>query len=461
MKKESIFYVQSDAKTFWLDNKPNKHRKGHINYSVETFIVIAYLMQRFSLNQKSALQVLTILFQKLGAEIPVPSQTSISREFDKYHRLLHGWKHIIINSNDTDKAERVSISYKEPRVEYSQKIILSAEQNADSSIFISNNQEIKIKKVAAVKTPSPHNRVIAKKINTSAKSSYSKEVNHWLFQNKKLVTLVHKLLQINGTKLFDALIPLMPKIKDKHKKLTKYYLYHTLEKHPDKIKGIKAALSTDNSIYKLAYATSELTIQPFIIKYESVSGNTAYNVVIWIYCPHSKLSFIRLDNTNFAKELDNSANLSAAKISITATKKQKKLAFYVTFFDGQTTHSWDSLLPLSTPKKNKTVEVKNKTARSWDYQVQHTCLGGNISNNKVIEVVDNKPIKNLIMNFKAGNKSKLSSDSLVKHLRAWLSHLNENSEASSADNKTYHNNKHVIRVSESCNVPPFPNREVT
>lgn len=462
-RKEAIFCFKEGEQSPWLAEKPSPHRKSHINYSQSTFTVIGYIMQRFELTQEGALQVLGILFQQLGVSIPIPSQATVSRELKKYKRVLHGWKYVIIGSKSVDKIDAVGISYKKPSNENLGLITISADQSRCFTIFKFNNQSIKLKRVANVKTTPPFNKAILASNNKIKADNYSTFIAKWLHRNSALINQIKHLIKLDGSQLFNALIPLMPKLKDPTKKLLTDDHYSILRTLSNKRANIKSSLLKAEVITNISHIEHHIYAQAILFKYNSPEIKAdVHRLAIWIYCPYSKLSFIRLNNTEFvdksefdkleinSEEVDNytSIEMKGKILNLKLTKKNNKLKFYLALIDEETFFSWNCYLQLSSPEKNKVAIKKINEPEVWSYENQDICVGEKVVKDKEIMMTRKQPLNAFIIDFPLGNRKGFSKNSFTKHLKIWVSHLNETSQASPEDNQTYQNNRHMLNSSD-------------
>ena len=455
-RKEAVFSVDGEPNKIWLDDNPSQHRKRHFNYSQNTFTVIAYLMQRFELTQEGARQVLAIIFKQLEATITIPSQATTSRELKRYKRVLHGWKYIIINSEPT---QSINISYKEPRNKYRKTVTIIGDQSEHFTIFKFNDQQIKLKRVTKVKTAPPHSRVILE----NKADSYSNTITTWLRLNSELAKQVGYVLKLGDSKLFDALIPLMPRLKDKTKRLTIQEYYSQLTNQPNKKENIKNALLKVDTLNKVSSKTEHINAQVILFKYNSSEIKVdVFRLAIWIHCPYSKLNFIRLNNTEFVdkstfdklninkEEVDSytSIEMKGKIFNLKLTKKNNRLKFYLALIDEEIFWDWNSYLTLSTPEKNKGVTKQINEPEDWSYETQDICVGEKVAKDKEIMMARKQPLNSFIVNFVLGDKKTFSKISFTKHLKTWVSYLNEAPHQSPEDLKTYQKNKHMLRVSD-------------
>lgn len=462
-KKEAVFGFIGSPKNVWLDNEPNPHRKGHINYSQSIYTVIAYLMQRFELTQNDARELLTVFLQPLAADIKVPSQGSTSRELKKYKRVLYGWKYITIDTGLIDEYSSVSVSYKKPDKQYQMLATISGDQSENFTLFKLNGQNIKLKRVRTVKTPPPHSRVILEQINQTKADNHSVTISKWLAQHSKLVNQTADLLKLKGDELFNALIPLMPRLKDKEKKLLISEQYSQLEKQPNKQESIKKALLGVGSTNAVSSGEQHIRAQAILFKYKSSEIKIdVYRQAIWVHCPYSKLNFIRLNSAEFVdknefdqleinkEEIDRYTpiEMKGKIFTLKLIKTNNKLNFHLALIDEVTFWDWNSYLRLSKPEKNTAANKPINDPNSWGYKTQDICVGEKILKDKEITLTRKQPLNSFILNFVLGDKKDFSKNSFTKHLKTWISYLNETSQGSPEDNRTYNTNKHILIVSD-------------
>jgi len=462
-RKEAVFSFNGEPNTIWLDNSPSQHRKSHFNYSQNTFTVIAYFMQRFELTQEGARKVLAILFQQREVTIAIPSQATTSRELKRYKRVLHGWKYIIINSDSKGSTESVSIRYKVPSNQYDKTVTIVGDQSEHSTIFKFNGKPIKLKRVAKVKTAPPRDKIILERSNETKANDYSALVARWLRLNSELVKQVNYLIKLDSSKLFDALVPLMPKLKDKTKRLTTEEYYSQLTNQPNKKESIKNALLKAGTIDKTPSKAEHINAQVILFKYNSSEIKAdVYRLAVWIHCPYSKLNFIRLNSTEFVdksefdkleinkKEADRytSIEMKGKIFNLKLLKTNNRLKFHLALIDEETFWDWSCYLRLSTPEKNKAVTKQINEPEDWSYETQYTCVGEKVVKDKEIILAKKQPLNSFVVDFVLGERKIFSKNSFTKHLKTWISYLNETSKASPEDNRTYQKNKHMLRVSD-------------
>ncbi|PKH31450.1 hypothetical protein [Shewanella sp. ALD9] len=470
-KKEAIFCFKSSNQNIWIDQTPSAHRKNHINYSQNTFTIIAYLMQRFELSQSDARQVLDLFFKQLGITTPVPSQPSVSRELKKYRRVLHGWKYVIINNDATKSECSIGVVYKKPEAEFYQLIPITTSQNDKYTQFKFNDNHLNLKRVSQAKTAPTLDRIILQSRNKAKEDEYAKSITTWLCRNTLLLSQVKYLIKSDGNKLFDSLIPLMPKLKDTTKKLLAHDHYTKLSHLPNKAERVKNALLKTNNTPNIHPQTTEhLQIQTLLFKYASPEIKVhIYRLAIWIYCPYSKLSFIRLHSeelvdknelhaleTNKAAENDYlPINIKKIVHNLKFIKQNDKLKFQLSFSDGAHNRSWVSYLKLSATTMSE--EHTDKTIappkagnqeNNWDFDAQSICVGEKLPENKTFELAHKNSTSAFILPFTQGTQTTFSKNAFTKQLKAWLSYINESSQASPLDNNTYKKNKHMLTISE-------------
>jgi len=459
-RKEAVFNINGGPNTIWLDENPSQHRKSHFNYSQNIFTVIAYLMQRFELTQEDARKVLAILFQQLEATINIPSQATTSRELKRYKRVLHGWKYIIINN---DPSQSINISYTEPHNKYRKTATIIGDQSEQFTIFKFNDKQIKLKRVTKVKTAPPHDNIILERSSATKADDYSTSIEKWLFRNSELAKQVGYLLNIGDSKLFDALIPLMPKLKDKTKRLTTEEYDSHLTSQPNKKESIKDALLKSGTIDKTPSKAEHINAQVVLFKYHSPEIKVdVYRLAIWIHCSYSKLNFIRLNSTEFVdkntfdkleinKEEEDRytpIEMKGKVFNLKLLKKNNRLKFHLALIDEETFWDWSSYLTLSIPEKNKAVTKQVNEPEDWSYETQYICVGEKTVKDKEIILARKQPLNSFIVNFVLGDKKAFSKNSFTKHLKTWASYLNETSHQSPEDLKTYQKNKHILSVSD-------------
>jgi hypothetical protein len=462
-RKEAVFSINDGPNTVWLDDNPSQHRKNHFNYSQNTFTVIAYLMQRFELTQEGSRKVLAILFQQLEVTTTIPSQATTSRELKKYKRVLHGWKYIVINSEGKENTESVSASYKEPSNQYGKAVTIVGDQSEHFTIFKFNGKQINLKRVAKVKTAPPHDKIILECSKETKANDYSALVARWLRLNSALVKQTNYLTELDGSKLFDALIPLMPKLKDKTKRLTTEEYYSQLTSQPNKKEHINNALLKAGTIDKKPSKAGHINAQVVLFKYHSSEIKVdVYRLAIWIFCPYSKLNFIRLNSTEFVdKNTFDKLNINKEEVdrytpievkgkvfNLKLLKTNNRLKFHLALIDEETFWDWSSYLTLSIPEKNKAVTKQVNEPEDWSYETQYTCVGEKVVKDKEIMMARKQPLNSFIVNFVLGDKKAFSKNSFTKHLKTWASYLNETSHQSPEDLKTYQKNKHILSVSD-------------
>lgn len=462
-KVEAVLYFKTPPQDLWEDEAPNHHRKSHFNYSQNVFSLLAFLMQRFQVSQTGSAQVLKQFFNDINVDTPIPSQASISRELKRYLVDLKGMKYLILDVNKSNKTNNLSVSYRKPTGKFTLITTITATQTDRHTVFKFQNYNIKLKRTTKTTPVLTGKTPILKSRSEDSITEHSASINKWIDQNNPLIKLIRQLTLSDDNKLFNALIPLLPKQKDKTKKLSLEDHYTKIRRLSEQTKFIRRlALITTNQNIENNQTTDHLQAQTILFEYKSSKVEPLiYRIAIWVHCPYSKLSFIRLHSNEFL-DSDNKTlpgahdygliNVSSAISSLALMKKNNEIEFTVHIESESTNLSWSSKLKISmaTSTQKKTVPTSKNIHKKtdWNYDFTKICVGEKIKKNEALLISDKKTLSGSILKFSVGEKDTFSKTSFERQLKTWLIHINDSNKASLIDEKTYQKNKHTLIISD-------------
>jgi hypothetical protein len=411
-------------------------------------------------SQTGSVQVLKRFFNDINVETPIPSQPSISRELKRYLVNLKGMRHLILDAN---KSNNLSVSYRKPTGKFTLITTITATQTDRHTVFKFQNSNIKLERMIKITPVLTGKTPILKSRSEGSITEHSASINKWIDQNNPLIKLIRQLTFTDSNKLFNTLIPLLPKQKDKTKKLSQEEHYTKIRRLPEQTKFIRrlALITTDQNI-ESNQTTDHLQAQTILFKYKSPKvEQLIYRIAIWIHCPYSKLSFIRLHSNEFLNSDDKPLlgahdygliNISSAISSLELVKKNNEIEFATQIKSKSSNLSWSSKLKISMAKNTSKItsptpkDTHRKT--DWNYDFTDICVGEKIKEHEALLILDKKTLNDSILKFSVGEKDTFSKTSFERQLKTWLTHINDSNKASLIDEKTYQKNKHMLIISD-------------
>jgi len=286
-----------------------KWKKTKRNYAEPSlFVTILFIMQRFQLSHRSAIEVFKDTFNK---EVTLPSASKIFKEIEQLKYKLKyissfSYSYLVIDNIHTNdnliniKANRVNRITNSPDIE---EHLIQGRERTEHILFFGKN---------GVTSKAP---IIIKKIKKDKlikENDLDKNLTTWFKSNSALVKSIKSILNTtDGVVLFDSLIPLIAKRKwVSHKpKSTKYgdwaistlrgYKFSPLHDTPDKSSYTNLAINQSNKT-PLHQTTKigSLNVSLLALTYKEKSPrhagqSHAIRLLLFVHCNNSSMNFIK------------------------------------------------------------------------------------------------------------------------------------------------------------------------
>lgn len=429
--RESYFLIEGEVEDNWLSNEVSDNRGVNKTYKNTAVIIIHYLMLRYRLSQRGALDLLKTIAARENWSVKIPCQRTIARQYEHFQRQQKfkstynkAWRYLVITPK-----EIIYPRYKPENMDRFTLIPLVSEETVNHAVFMFNEDK-KSKKLEEVKKYIKVKPVIEESNNINV------EIKNWLFNHAKVIATFKPLFDIDNASLFDALIPLFPRRKlGWHERLEDIFIENQSQKNKEKSELIRRVLlkAFRPTPVELDHDLN-ISTQLINIKYSKTNNENGETTFLWLRCNITKLNFIgqfpqKMNISNEIKySLDVEKHNKTIRVAAVLTNKNG--------FGNDNIRTFNTTFPYNRVKDDKSNAKILNFADNWPLK-------------KNVQIVKSKILKQAMLNFDIDNGKKYTEATIVRLLNQWLDWNNESAIVNNSDLNFFFGSvstKQVIKV---------------